>query len=108
MAKHKTVMHLPAAPLPSPPPAPRLFAQLLVAVSELLAVVVFAVGLFAVASWIMAGVDVRSRAARYEPYQPAPAPRERLRCWRDYRYGEMCEPADRSPPVRRHYARDVY
>jgi hypothetical protein len=53
--------------------------------------------------WIIAGADLRIR----ERPRP-PAPRPDLICWMDRRYGEMCAPADRPPPVRRHYARDFY
>jgi len=101
MAKHKTVTHLPA---PAPPaPAPRLLAQLLVVLGELVVVGVFLLGLLTAGAWLLAGLDVYARMAR--PDRP---PGQWIHCWTDRRYGgEMCEPAER-PPVRPHYARDSY
>jgi hypothetical protein len=95
MAKHrtKTVTHLPAAP----PPAPRLAAQLLVAMGELLAVGVCVVGIVTVAGWVIAGAEPRSKSVK-------PPSREIWRCWYDRRYGaEICQPPYRLPPSRRYW-----
>jgi hypothetical protein len=100
VAKHKTITHLPAAP---PPPAPRLVAQLLVAAGELLVLSVCVVGVVTVVGWIIAWTDRRAPGVQRPPLEQA-----RLVCWIDRRYGEMCEPAYRSPPMPPHYARDFY
>jgi hypothetical protein len=101
MAKHKTVTHLPSPSLPSTP-APRLAAQLFVALGELVAVGLCAVGLVTVVSLLIAGPDARHKATR----QPSP-PREIWRCWYDRRYGgEICDPPYRLPPLRHYWARD--
>jgi hypothetical protein len=92
VAKHKTVLHSPAAP--SPP----LAVQIMTALTQLVMVAVFLIGVVTLGAWLFAGLDVYAKMAR--PDRP---PRE-LVCWMDRRYGKMCEAADRPPPVRRHYA----
>jgi hypothetical protein len=100
MAKHKTVTHLPSPSLPSIP-APRLAAQLFVALGELVAVGLCVVGLVTVVSWLITG-DARNKGTR----QPSP-PREIWRCWYDRRHGgEICDPPYRRPPLRRYWTRD--
>jgi hypothetical protein len=59
-------------------------------------------GFVTAAGWMIAGADMRTiRATRQPPLQQAT-----LVCWIDRRYGEMCMPADRPPPARRHFAGD--
>jgi hypothetical protein len=70
---------------------------------DLIMVSVSVVRIVTVAGWLVAGAELRSRSVPTHP----PRPTEWV-CWLDRRYGEMCEPADRPPPVRRHYARDGY
>jgi hypothetical protein len=101
MAKHKSVTHL-SAPAPS---TPRLFAQLLTALGELVVAGVFILGLVTAGAWLLAGYDQYARMASRLDRTP---PGQWLHCWRD-RYGvEVCRPDDRGPPARRHYARDVF
>jgi hypothetical protein len=88
VAKHKTVQHLPAPPPAPPAPAPRLLAQLLTALGELIVVAIFGLGVFTAAMWLIAGWEMRSRPAPTHP----PRPTEWV-CWTDRRYGEVCEPA---------------
>jgi hypothetical protein len=102
MAKHKTITHLPPPAAP-PPAAPRLAIQLLVLMGEVAVIGAAVLGFVTATSWLLAGAELRSRSAPAHP----PRPTEWV-CWLDRRYGEMCEPADRQPPVRRHYARDGY
>jgi hypothetical protein len=102
MAKHKSVAHFPAAPATSSP-APRLAVQLFVTMGELIAVGLCILGAVTAAGWLIAGAEMRGKSTPTHP----PRPTEWV-CWIDRRYGEMCEPAYRSPPMRRHYARDGY
>jgi hypothetical protein len=88
MSKHKTITHLP------PAPAPRLAAQLLVAIGELMTVVACVLGIVTAAVWLFPKALPSARP-------PAPPP---MVCWYDLRYGETCW-ADR-PPVRRHFVRE--
>jgi hypothetical protein len=70
---------------------------------ELVVVAAGIIGFVTIAGWLLASADLRSRSARNPPL-----PQATWVCWVDRRFGEMCEPANRLPPVRRHYARDVY
>jgi hypothetical protein len=101
MAKHKTVTHVPPAAS-----SPRLFPQLMTAIGELIAVAVLLLGVVTLSSWVVAGYDVYARMAR--PDRPRSSPSGWEVCRLDRHFGEMCAPADRPPPARRHYARDVY
>jgi hypothetical protein len=103
MAKHKTVTHLPAPPAAPPPAAPRLAVGLLTVMGDLVVVAACVLGFVTAASWLLAGAELRSRNVPAHPARPT-----EWVCWLDRRYGEMCEPANRPPTVRRHYARDVY
>jgi hypothetical protein len=70
MAKHKSEIHMPPAPAA---PAPRLFAQLLVALGELVVAGIFLRGLVTIGAWLLAGYDTFARmAARLD--RPAPPP----------------------------------
>jgi hypothetical protein len=95
MAKVKTVHNTPppspAAPAASSPP---LAVALITALAQLVMIAVFAVGIATVATWTLDGAGLRvTRTAR----QPAPPRGEWVHCWRDPRYGEMCEPAAPRP-----------
>ena len=107
MAKHKSVTHT-HVPAPASPAAPRLFAQLLTALGELVVAGVFILGLVTAAAWLIAGYDTYARmAARLD--RPPPAPGQWMRCSRDRYGGEFCRPDNHGPPAyRRHYARDNY
>jgi hypothetical protein len=66
-------------------------------------VAVCVVGVVTIVGYVLAGAELRTRSGT-----PRRAPPKEYVCWTDRRYGEMCEPADRQPTARRHYARDVY
>jgi hypothetical protein len=102
VAKHKTVTHLPSAPASAS--APRLAAQLLTVAGELVIVAACVLGLVTAGRWLIAGADLRGRAARQPPLQQREIV---LWCHVDRRGYEWCErePVYR-PPVRRFYARD--
>jgi hypothetical protein len=99
MAKHKSIKrtHLQASE-PPPPSAPRLAAQLLVAMGELLVFAVCIVGIVTVATWILVGVEVRNRTAAQQQRG------RRVVVLYDRRGGERCErePVYR-PPARRYW-----
>jgi hypothetical protein len=94
MSKHKAVVHLPA---PTSAPAPRLAAQLVTAIGDIVAVGLCVIGAAMVVTWVIAGMDPRVREHPRAPQWERAA----MVCWIDRRYGEMCVPEDR-PPVRRH------
>lgn len=98
MAKHKTVTHLPA-----PPSAPRLFPQLMTALGELIAVAVFGLGVWTLATWLLWG-----EAVHFPPLDTGTRPgidRAVWRCHYDPQMGERCWPTYR-PPERRHFVRE--
>jgi hypothetical protein len=96
MAKQKTVTHLPA------PSTPRLAAQLFTAMGELVMIAVCVVGIVTIVGRVVAGAELKSR----ERLRSSP-PRWEV-CRFDRQFGEMCAPADPPPPVRWHYARELY
>jgi hypothetical protein len=57
MTKHKTVTYQPMAS----PSAPRLAAQLLVAVGELMTIIVCAAGIMAIISWFIFGPELQGK-----------------------------------------------
>jgi hypothetical protein len=103
MPRHKTttVTNLP----PPAPPAPRLFAQVMTAMGELVLVGIGIVGVVVIVNWLLIGFDVANRPVRHgTPPQQSPWV---LRCWYDRAYRrEICDAPYRAPPARRFYARD--
>jgi hypothetical protein len=96
MAKHKSIIHMPAAA--PPPPAPRLAVQMLTVMGELMVVAACILGIVAGAGWMLD----KGKVAR-----PS-APPTTWACWVDRRYGEMCEPAARPFAPRRHFVHDFH
>jgi hypothetical protein len=107
MAKHKSFIHIPlppAAPSPPPPPAPapppaapapRLAVQVLTVAGDLIIIAACVLGFVTAGNWLIAGVDPHSGTVRQSPS----APREVWHCWWDQRYGEICQPSYRLPPM---------
>jgi hypothetical protein len=101
MPKHKTttVTNLP----PPAAPAPRMFAQPMTVMGEL--VLVGIVGAVVIVHWLLVGYDVTNRPVRRDPL-PQQSPWV-LHCWYDRVYRrEICDAPYRAPPTRRFYARD--
>jgi hypothetical protein len=100
MAKHKSSIHLPSAPVA---PAPRLLVHLLTTAGDLVIVAACVLGFVTAGIWLIAGADLRNRSAWQ---QPAPAVREVWYCWWDRRYGDICERSYRLPAARHYFPRD--
>jgi hypothetical protein len=98
MAKIKHVTR--PAPAPAAPASQPVAVQLMTVLAQVVVIGVLAVGVATVATWTLDGAGVRvTRSAR----QPAPPRGAWVHCWRDPRYGEMCEPAGRWGPTPQPY-----